>query len=239
MFEAVFFGSREEADQALAFTARLHDRVRGEIPTAAGPFPAGTPYSAFDPELMLWVVAPMYDSARALYELLVRPLTQSERERLWQEYLLFGELFGMPRSSAPASERELDQWWAERRDSDEIFLTDHARAVGRSIGMKLPVPSYARAPMRAASLLLTGSLPTWVREEYGLAWSWRDERTFRALAASVRATRPVVPRTLRRGSCLPFYGLIAKQERINIRAGKRGFDVPDDIRRQARRDLAL
>src|SRR5438445_12289694 len=39
MFDAVFFGSREEADRALAFTARLHDRVKGEIPKAVGPFP--------------------------------------------------------------------------------------------------------------------------------------------------------------------------------------------------------
>jgi uncharacterized protein (DUF2236 family) len=31
MFEAVFFGSREEADRALGFTGRLHDRP--ELPT--------------------------------------------------------------------------------------------------------------------------------------------------------------------------------------------------------------
>ena len=60
-----------------------------------GPYPARTPYSAFDPELMLWVVAPMYDAARVLYKLLVRPLGLPEREQLWREYLRFGELFGM------------------------------------------------------------------------------------------------------------------------------------------------
>lgn len=72
MFEAIFFGTREEADRALAYTARLHERVRGEIPDDVGAYAAGTPYSASDPELMLWVVAPMYDSARTVYELLVR-----------------------------------------------------------------------------------------------------------------------------------------------------------------------
>ena len=40
----------------------LHQRVRGSIPRRVGPYPAGTPYSAFDPELMLWVVAPMYEA---------------------------------------------------------------------------------------------------------------------------------------------------------------------------------
>jgi uncharacterized protein (DUF2236 family) len=225
MFEAVFFGTRQEADNALAFTARLHDRVRGEIPEAAGPFPAGTPYSAFHPELMLWVVAPMYDSARVLYELLVRPLSPAEREELWQDYLLFGELFGMPRETAPQTVAALDDWWAGRFASDEIFLTDQARAVGRSIGTKIPVPLYARGPMGAANLVLVGSLPVRVREEYGLGWSARDAIAFRTLTAASRAGRPLVPKQLRRGSCMPFYDLIAKQERTNLRAGKAGLAV--------------
>lgn len=225
MFEAVFFGTREQADRALAFTARLHDKVRGTIPEAAGPFPAGTPYSAFDPELMLWVVAPMYDSARALYELLVAPLSGDEREALWQDYLLFGELFGMPRDAAPPTAAALDAWWDERFASEEIFLTPQARAVGRSIGTRIPVPLYARGPMQAANVVLVGSLPTRVREAYGLSWSRRDEAVFRALCTAARAGRPLVPRQVRRGSCMPFYDLIAQQERVNIRAGRVGFDV--------------
>jgi uncharacterized protein (DUF2236 family) len=175
---------------------------------------------------MLWVIAPMYDSARVLYELLVRPLSTAEREQLWQEYLLFGELFGMPREVAPATAVALDAWWEERLASEEIFLTDQARAVGRSIGFKLPVPPAAKPAMRAANLTLRGSLPPQVREQYGLPWSAGDEVAFRALARSVRLGRPLVPRSVRRGSCMPFYDLIARRERVNVRAGKRSFDVP-------------
>ena len=215
MFEAVFFGTRAEADKALAFTRRLHERVVGEIPAPAGPYPAGTPYSALDPELMLWVVAPMYDSARVLYETLVRPLSADEREQLWQEYLLFGELFGMPRDAAPASAAQLDVWWDEQLHSDGIFLTPVARAVGRSIGFKLPVPLPAKPLMRGASLVLTGSLPAPVRERYGLRWSAADELAYRALTRSVRLGRPLVPRPVRRGSCMPFYHLVARTERAN------------------------
>jgi uncharacterized protein (DUF2236 family) len=225
MFEAVFFGTRHEADRALAFTARLHERVRGEIPTAAGPYPAGTPYDAFDPELMLWVVAPMYDSAKVLYELLVKPLRQDERERLWQEYLLFGELFGMPRATAPQTVAELEAWWAEQRASERIFLTEHAQAIGRSIGFRLPVPPWAAPAMRAGNLLLLGSLPAWVREEYRLRFSTRDELAFRALALAVRVGEPLVPAPLRRGSTMPFYTLVARRERLNRRAGGRSFEV--------------
>lgn len=231
MFETVFFGTREEADRALAFTARLHDRVRGEIPESAGPYPAGTPYSAFDPELMMWVVAPMYESARVLYQLLVRPLSPSEIEQLWQEYLLFGELFGMPRSSAPRTTAALAAWWAEQHASDHVFLTDAARAVGRSIAMKLPLPLWARAPMRAGTHVLIGSLPERVRTEFGWTWTQRDEVMYRALCQIHRTLHPITPRAARRGSCMPFYAAVAGQERRNAKVGKVGF-VPDGGRGQ-------
>src|SRR3954468_24162118 len=100
-FETIFFRPRAEADEVLESVHRLHQRVRGELPGEAGPFPAGTPYSAFDPELMLWTVAVIADSAEFFYELFVRRLSDDERERLWQDYIRFGELFGMPRDGAP------------------------------------------------------------------------------------------------------------------------------------------
>ncbi len=37
MFETVFFGSRAEADRALAATHRMHERVVGSLPEDAGP----------------------------------------------------------------------------------------------------------------------------------------------------------------------------------------------------------
>jgi uncharacterized protein (DUF2236 family) len=238
LFEAVFFGTREEADRALAFTDRLHQSVRGSIPAQVGPYPAGSRYSAFDPELMLWVIAPMYDSARVLYELLVRALTPAEHQRLWDEYLQFGELFGMPRRYAPQTAAELDAWWQEQFASDHVFLTDYARAVGRSIATKLPLPLWARAPMRAGTHVLIGSLPAHVRDEYEFAWSRRDTAGFRALTAAHRAARPLIPQPIRSGSCLPFYATVGRQERQNTRAGKTGFDLPDNLVARARSELA-
>ena len=78
--ETVFLGTREEADKALAAVHRLHERIKGELPEAAGAHPAGAAYSAFDPELMLWTLAVIADSGRAMYETMVRPLSD-ERAR--------------------------------------------------------------------------------------------------------------------------------------------------------------
>jgi len=119
-FESIFFEGRAEAEEVLAAVGRLHGRVHGTLSDDAGVTPAGTPYSAFDPELMLWTVAVTADSAQTFYELLVRRLDEDEREALWADYIRFGELFGMPREVAPASYREFREWWAARLASDRM-----------------------------------------------------------------------------------------------------------------------
>src|SRR4051794_3917368 len=83
VFETIFFGTRAEADRSLAFVQRLHERVRGEMPEDAGSVRAGTPYSAFDPDLMLWTLAVIADSGPFFYELFVERLSEHEREKLW------------------------------------------------------------------------------------------------------------------------------------------------------------
>src|SRR5581483_10508427 len=79
-FETIYFGTRAEADEVLAYVRKLHEKVNGTLPEDAGITPAGTPYSALDPELMLWTVAVIADSAECFYEMFVRELRDSERE---------------------------------------------------------------------------------------------------------------------------------------------------------------
>ncbi len=135
---------REEADEALAKVHRLHETVEGTLPEAAGAHPAGAAYSAFDPELMLWTLAVIADSGRAMYETMVRPLSEGEREDLWQDYVRFGELFGLPRSEVPASHLEF-----QRLVGREARLTrpagDRARAGDGAAG-RLPPAGAGRRP---------------------------------------------------------------------------------------------
>lgn len=173
-----------------------------------------------------------------LFELLVRPLSAPEREQLWREYLRFGELFGLPPETAPQNTAQLERWWRERFASEGIFLTDYARAVGRSIATRLPLPLWARAPMRAGNHVLIGSLPDPVRQAYGFEWSELDRIAFHALTAAHRAARPFILSPIRRGSCQPFYAAVARQERHNARSGKTGFDVPDEVRVRTQAGLA-
>jgi uncharacterized protein (DUF2236 family) len=221
VFETVFFGTREEADRVLASVRRLHYRVKGEMPEDAGPVAARTSYSAFDPELMLWTMAVIADSGPAFYEIFVERLGPAEREQLWQEYVRFGELFGMPREVAPPTYPEFREWFDGKLASEEMHLTPAARETGYATAFEIPMPAY-RAPAKAVhDLIILGSLPDRVREIYGIGYSPAQRRAFRATVAALRAARPVTPRVIREGYNTGSFRLVARTERRRLRAGKR------------------
>jgi uncharacterized protein (DUF2236 family) len=219
-FELIFFGTRAQADRVLSYVERLHGHVNGTLPDGAGPFPAGTPYSAFDPALMLWTVAVMADSAQCFYELLVRPLSGGERDALWQDYIRFAELFGMPREAAPATWEEFRAYYRDRLASDEMFLTDEARYVGYATAFEIPMPAVQQPGKRVHDLLMLGSLPRRVRELYGLGYTRRQQLAFDAAVRAVRTARRLTPTPLARGWNTRSFDGVARTERWRIEHGK-------------------
>jgi uncharacterized protein (DUF2236 family) len=219
-FESVFFGTRAEADRTLATVARMHSRVHGTLPEDAGPFPAGTPYSAFDPDEMLWTFAVMADSAQVFYELFVRRLSAEEREGLWQDYLRFGELFGTPRDACPPSYAEFRRWWDERLSGDGMFLTEEARYMGYASAFEIPLPATHQLGKRIHDAVMLGSLPPRVRELYGLRYGRRERTAFAAGVALLRVARRLAPGPVARGSSQRAYDLVAATERRRIERGQ-------------------
>lgn len=247
LFEAVFLGTKEEADRALAFTAKKHATVRGVLPEDAGPHhPAGTPYSAFDPHLMFMTMAFTFDSAEVMHDLLVRPLTAGEREGLYGDYVRWAELFGMPREAAPADYPAFRAHFDAYLGSGELFLTDEAKLVGSYLaGQRVPYPQ--RMPMRhvtsAYYLLIQGSLPPGIREMYGIRWGAAEELAFRTLARGVRTAHlapPLAPRVLRdklAGPSAPLYRLVSDRERALARTGRPSMPGVDTRARAARKSV--
>jgi uncharacterized protein (DUF2236 family) len=221
MFEAVFFGTRAEADRVLAMVDTMHDRVVGELPFDAGPhYPAGTPYSALDPELMLWTVAVIADSATWFYDRLVRPLTGEEREALWQDYLRFAELFKMPLSAAPPTYREFREWYELQLAGSDLHLTDEARFMGYASAFEIPMPSTRLLAKRMHDLVMLGSLPERIRELYGLRYTAAHATACAAVLTGGRLARLLAPRSLTHGSCIPEFEMVAATERHRIERGE-------------------
>ena len=220
MFEEIFFGAKSEADRVLAAVHRMHSTVKGELPEDAGSMRAGTPYSALDPELMLWTIAPAADSAIYFYELFVRELAEAERDEFWADYVRFGELFGMSASVAPTSWQGLRDHVDGKINGPDAHLTDEARYVGYAVMMEIP-HSRTRGPaIRLHNVVMNGSLPARMRELYGLRWTPADALAFRAVVAASRAARPLTPRSALHGRCASYFDDVAAAERARIESGR-------------------
>ncbi len=227
-FEKIFFGTREEADRVLAYVHRLHEGVSGTLSEDAGATPEGTPYSALDPELMLWTVAVIADSAQCFYELFVRRLSEPEREALWQDYLRFGELFGMPRSAVPSNYRAFRSYYERKLAGEEMFLTDEARFVGHATAFEIPMPATHQLGKRAHDLVMLGSMPPRVRELYRLRYSPAQALAFQAVVRTARAALTLTPAPIRRGYNTRSFDMVARTERRRIERGEPTPQVRED-----------
>jgi uncharacterized protein (DUF2236 family) len=221
MFERVFFGTRAEADRTLVAVRGMHERVTGTLPEDAGAhYPAGTPYSALDPELMLWTVAVIADSAIWFYEHLVRPLRAEEREALWLDYVRFAELFGTPRAAMPSTYAAFRAWYERQLAGPDLFLTDEARYMGHASAFRIPMSAGQSVAKRLHDLIMLGSLPPRVRELYGLNYGPTQAAACQAALALARASRPLLPASRKRGSCIAEFEGVAAVERRRIERGE-------------------
>ncbi|MQY24286.1 oxygenase MpaB family protein [Nocardia macrotermitis] len=230
LFEAVALGTRAEADRARSYTDKKHAKVHGELPEDAGAHhPAGTAYSAHDPHLMFMTMAFTFDSAEVMHDLLVRRLTATEREDLYQDYVYWGELFGMPPGAAPASYPEFRDYFDGYLASEELHLTEEARLVGSYLAgqqIAYPLPLPLNQVVNSVHLLVQGSLPTRIREMYGIRWGRREEMGFRALSRAVRTAHtsvPLTPRVLHgtlAGPSAPVYRMLGRREQELVGSGR-------------------
>ena len=191
------FGDKAEAEQAGAVVRQAHERVRGTTAVQLGPFPAGTHYSASDPELMLWVHATLVHSSLAAYQQFVQPLTSAEREQYHGEMNTVAELFGAPAQVLLRSYGEFEEYFEAQVASSTITVTQPAREVAAVIvAARLPAPLRILAPTHR--LATTQLLPPRLRDEYELRWTALHELAL-----------PLAARTLRYGT-MPALAVAAR-----------------------------
>jgi uncharacterized protein (DUF2236 family) len=215
--ETVFFGSRAQADRVAGRVRDMHARVRGTTDRAAGPHPAGSPYAADRPDMLLWILGCLADSALSMYHWFVGSLPREDLDRFWDDYLVVGELFGLDREHAPAGYRQFRDWYRGRLASGDLFVTDEARDIGRRVAFALPLPARRRPALPAINLAVMGTLPPAVREMYRLPWTAAHDAAFRSLAIGSRLSRPIVPASLKRGACSRDYEVVARTEAHRLR----------------------
>ena len=111
-----------------------------------GRYPAGTPYSAGDPDLMLWVHATLVQCSLAVYTRFVEPLSAHEREEYHRQMRTVGRVFGVPDAVLPRSLAEFREYFRGEVEGASIAVTDPG-PVGRR-GDPRPPPAAADAALR-------------------------------------------------------------------------------------------
>ncbi len=181
----ITYGTKEEADRAGAIVQTVHARVNGETTSALGAFPAGTHYSAADPDLMLWVHATLVYSSLGIYHRYVHRLTAVEQESYYREMALVARIFGTPADVIPATLADFADYLRGRLASPEIQVTEPARRVADVI-LRAPLPLPLRLLAPAHRLSTAALLPERLRREYGLAWTPGRAAALRGAAHSIK-----------------------------------------------------
>jgi uncharacterized protein (DUF2236 family) len=198
VLDTIMFGARDEADASTSAVRRVHARMRGTLPEQVGKFPAGTPWAADDPELLLWILATLADSGALVYGRYVDRLTRRERDAYWDDWRLVGSLFGLVGGDMPQGSGELRDYLRAMLAGDTLHVSPQARELGIDVVLHPPVPFAARPLLELANFIIVGLLPGSIRRQYGLRWD--PVRTI-VLTAGAESTRrllvPMLPGNLR------------------------------------------
>jgi uncharacterized protein (DUF2236 family) len=198
VMDTIAFGPRARADKATRRVRAMHRRVKGELSEPAGRWPAGTPYAADDPVLLLWILAALADSALVVYGRYVAPLTRDDRDAYWQDYRQIGRLFALRDEDMPETIEDFDAYMTRMLEGDDLFVTPDARELAVRIVMRPPVPLWARPLLETANQITVGLLPPRVRRMYGFAWDPGRELALRGGAEYTRRVLlPLLPGRLR------------------------------------------
>ncbi|MEX0621046.1 MAG: oxygenase MpaB family protein [Solirubrobacterales bacterium] len=194
-------------DQALAMRTgeeiqAMHRKVEGKVKERYGPIARGTHYSASDPELMLWTLATLADSALLYWERIFGSLPAEESEAYWADYRQIGMLLGMPEDSMPASEPELREYVRGRLSDGSLYISPEVRDRSTGIIFDPPFEGWLKLVLtpvsEAIKLSSIGFLPGEIREMYGFGWDPARETLLRTSLLQIRIASRIWPDVIRR-----------------------------------------
>jgi uncharacterized protein (DUF2236 family) len=191
VMDAIAFGTRADADRRTRTVRAIHRRVRGTLDEPAGPFPAGSPYRADDPALLLWILAALADSAMLVYGKYVRRHDRHARDALWRDYRVVGRLFGLADDEMPPTIEAFDEYMHAMLASGDLFVTPAARELAVEIVLQPPVPLHLRPLLELGNQVTIGLLPPPIRRMYG--FSWDPLRSLAVAGGAEYVKRLVVP----------------------------------------------
>ena len=172
-------------------------------------------YSAYDPELQLWVAATLAKNGEWLFEKVFNPMDQATKERVYRESWIFGTALQVTPEMWPQTRAEFDVYWEEslqKLEPDPIVQ----RYANQLLDIR-SAPWVMRPALPLQSLMTRGNLDARTREILGLSWSPREQRVYDLFWKVFPPVYRLVPRSLRQLHAQ----LVMRDMRRRMRKGKR------------------
>ena len=186
----VTFGTKAGADAAAERINDVHTRIHGIDRVT------GKPYDALDPQLLLYVHACLVDSALLFERRTVGRLDDAGRQRFHEEQMLAAEMMRIPRADIPPTVPALRAWLASFHHRGELMVTPGARRVFE-LFRDPPRDAEWRPVLAGVSRLAFATLPSPVREMYGIPMSPSRRAAVDATFSAIRTLRPLLPARFR------------------------------------------
>lgn len=177
---------------------RVHAGVRGTLKEGTGVFPAGTPYRASDPELLLWVHSTLLVTALTTYEEFMPSLGASEREAYYQSSKPVARVLGLSDVDLPVDHAAFSEYFQGMVQGPVLSLTPTSRTLAAQV-IHPPISWFPRIAGDALSIATAALLPGEIRDLYDLRWGPRRRFAWRLLRRSLKESLPLMPNVVRAG----------------------------------------
>lgn len=166
----IAFGTKEAAEEMRARLKVAHGGVNGAISDGmAGP----RKYSAFESDLLMWVLATLIDASVKGYEFVWEPLSRERRENFYRDFRRFGTYFGLGEEVGPQGYIEFVEYYEEMLSGDLLGSHPLCAEVAEAV-VSPQKPWRDRMLGKAGDFLPIETVPATIRERLGLestGWS--------------------------------------------------------------------
>ena len=188
---AMVFGDMDMAFRAARRVHAVHSRIKGALSVRVGAFEAGTRYDANQVEALMWVFATLWETSALVYERLVEPLSDAEKEQYYNEGKRFAACFGIPFDALPGDWADFLAYNERMWNSAELDVDAVSLEIARHV---LQPPRPALAPlMEWFKIMTAGLMPERIRHQYRFAFGRLEQGVYEASLRALRLGYPVLP----------------------------------------------
>ena len=188
------FGTRAQALAAARKVHAIHRRVTGDA--AAHNVPGEGQYSAFELNLLMWVIATMIMSSVDGYERSVAKLNDSDKDAFYRDMRRLGTLFELPIEYGPQDWRSFLKYWDEQLADPQLG----AHGISRKVAWAVARPGkpwwlwFSSLPLM---FMFAEIIPEPVRGRLGFRSTWFTRTSLAVATVALRIFVKLAPARLR------------------------------------------